>query len=111
MGELQKAKQYHLRHVNSLSESPYSALRILSAQRIAKAEEINLEIRYKEVSLLMLIHLKLPIKNIQDLSLPFSPEPTFDPVRSHFDISSKYFVGDDVPNAVRKLLASNWFFR
>ena len=56
----------------------------------------------------MLIHLKLPIKNLEDLPLPFEPESNFDPVRSHFDISSKYFIGDDVPNAVRKLLTLSW---
>ncbi len=42
LGDLQKAKQYHLRHVNALHEPNSSALRQLSSQRVAKAEEINL---------------------------------------------------------------------
>ena len=41
----------------------------------------------------MLIHLKVPIKNLEELPLPFIPESSYDPVRSHFDINSKYFVG------------------
>ena len=111
MGELDRAKQYHYRHVNALYESSYSALRLLSAQRIAKAEEVNLEIRYKEVSLLLLIHLKVPIKNLTELPLPPRLRPFDDPVRSHFNINSKYFEGEDVPSAARSLLAKNWFFR
>ena len=42
LGDLQKAKQYHSRHINALHESTSSALRQLSNQRVAKAEEINL---------------------------------------------------------------------
>jgi hypothetical protein len=46
--------------------------------------------RYHEVSLLLLVHLKVPIKNTTELPLPYQAE---DPVRSHFDINNKYFIG------------------
>lgn len=111
LGEIKKARQYHTRHVNAIYEPTNSALRLLSAQRISKAEEINLEIRYSEVSLLLLVHLKVPIKNLAELPLPFTPCHDHDPVRSHFNINSKYFMGEEVPVAARELLNNNWFFR
>lgn len=46
LGDLQKAKQYHLRHINALHEPATSALRILSHQRLTKSEEINIEMKY-----------------------------------------------------------------
>jgi len=49
--------------------------------------------RYHEISLLLLVHLKVPIKNVVDLPLPYKAESDSDPVRSHFDISNKYFIG------------------
>lgn len=92
-------------------EPSSSALKSLSAQRILKAEELNLEIKYKEVSLLLLVHLKVPIKNISELELPFTPPEGHDPVRRHFNINSKYFKGEEVPVAAKHLLANSWFFR
>jgi tetratricopeptide (TPR) repeat protein len=47
LGDLQKARQYHSRHINALHEPLTSALRQLSRQRIAKSEELNLETKYK----------------------------------------------------------------
>lgn len=38
LGDLQKAKQYHSRHVNAIHEPSSSALRLLSHQRVLKAE-------------------------------------------------------------------------
>ena len=46
LGDLQKAKQYHLRHINALHVPATSALRILSHQRLTKSEEINIEMKY-----------------------------------------------------------------
>jgi hypothetical protein len=43
--------------------------------------------------MLLLVHLKAPIKHIEELPLPFTPAPDYDPVRSHFNLNSKYFVG------------------
>ena len=105
LGDLSRAKQYHSRHVNALHEPPASALRLLSAQRIAKAEEVNLEVRYHQLTMLLLVHLKAPIKHIDQLPLPFTPPPNYDSVRSHFNLNSKYFAGEDVATAARQLLA------
>ena len=60
--------------------------------------------------MLLLVHLKVPIKNLKDLPLPYKPTDEDDPVRSHFNISGKYFMGEDVPSAVKKML-NHWFFR
>ena len=67
--------------------------------------------RYREVSLLLLVHLQVPIKNTTELPLPYKEDASSDPVRSHFDISNKYFIGEDVPAAIRNLLNNNWFFK
>ena len=58
----------------------------------------------------MLVHLKVPIKNLTEIPLPFTPEPSHDPVRSHFDINSKYFMGEDVASAAKQLIRECWFF-
>ena len=105
LGDLQKAKQYHSRHINALHEPPNSALRQLSNQRVAKAEEINLEMKYTEITILLLVHLKAPIRKLQEFPLPFTVPPDYDAVRSHFNINSKYFLTDDAPTAARQLLA------
>lgn len=60
--------------------------------------------------MLLLVHLKAPIKSLEEVPLPFEPNPDFDSVRSHFNISSKYFGGEDVAVEAKQLLR-NWFFR
>jgi hypothetical protein len=110
LGDLQKAKLYHNRHVNAIHEPASSALKQLSQQRVNKAEEVNLATRYSEINLLLLVHLKAPIKTLEEIPLPFEPATGFDPVRSHFNISSKYFGMDEVATEAGRLL-KGWFFR
>jgi hypothetical protein len=72
LGDLQKARQYHSRHINALNEPHNSALRQLSRQRIIKSEEINLETKYTEINRLLLVHLKAPIRSIEEVPLPYN---------------------------------------
>ena len=67
MGEIEKAKKYHQRYINSVYEPPNSAHKMLSKQRINKSHQLNLEKKYKEISMLFLVHLKVPLKSLWEL--------------------------------------------
>jgi len=56
------------------------------------------------------VHLKAPIKTLQEIPLPFEAPSDFDSVRSHFNISSKYFGVHEVTTEAGQLL-KGWFFR
>lgn len=69
LGDLRKAKQYHARHLSAMHEPSSSALLLLSRQRLLKAEELNLEIKYRDISRLLLVHLKLPLRTVEQIPL------------------------------------------
>lgn len=110
LGDLQKARQYHSRHINAIHEPSHSALRQLSKQRITKNEEINLETKYKEINRLLLVHLKVPIRNIQQVPLPSEQLSDPEPIRKSYDFTNRYFGGDEAAVEIRHIL-KGWFFR
>jgi hypothetical protein len=91
LGEIDRAKKYHYMNINSIHENESSALRMLSKQRIKKSEEINIEIRFKELSVLFLVHLKVPIRSLEEIPLPNDLANLEKPVRKYFNINNKYF--------------------
>lgn len=67
LGDVTKAKKYHLRYINSIYEPGDSANKNLSRQRVKKNEEIHIELKYNELSTLFLVHLKVPIRPLKEV--------------------------------------------
>lgn len=47
--------------------------------------------RYNELSLLFLVHLKIPIKSYDELPLHPNLPANLNPIRNNFNINKKYF--------------------
>jgi hypothetical protein len=56
------------------------------------------------------VHLKLPIRNLEQVPLPFEEASGEAPIRRNFDMTIKFFAGKEAAAEIRHILRG-WFFR